>query len=171
MFPRERFFDEKGRILTTSLFLEVNYDTKVALYTLKDYDHTYQGVTYPSLGKLFIECEDPTEYSFAKKYLGSWAQWKRMLENKFLAEYINSWREELEVRLRSQAVQNMIDMASSEDGNFSAAKYVAEYGWEKRKAGRPSKEEVQRHLAAEERIASDFNSDIKRLDDYRKNHG
>jgi hypothetical protein len=168
MYSREQFFDDKGRILTSSLFLETNYDTNVALYTLKDYDHTYQGKVYPSLGRLYIECEDPTEYSFAKKHLGSWAQWQRMLENKVLREYINMWREELEIRLRSQAIQNMIDMATSEDGNFSAAKYLAEYGWEKRKAGRPSKEEVDRHIAVEAKISQDFSSDIARLENYRK---
>jgi hypothetical protein len=168
MYPRERFFDDKGRILTTSLFLETNYDADVALYTLKDYDHEYQGKIYPSLGKAYIEMEDPTEYAFTKKYLGSWQQWQRMLKNKALMVYIQQWREELEVHLRSQAIRNMIDMACSEDGNFSAAKYLAEYSWEKRKAGRPSKEEVSRHLAAEERIHNEFEADIARLDDFRQ---
>ncbi len=168
MLPKELFFDNGGRALTNALFLESTYDTKYAQYTLKEYDYEYEGKKYPSLKRLYLECEDPTEYSFVQKHMGSWSQWQRICNNKTLRPYIEDWREELEVRLRSQAIKNMIEMACSEDGNFSAAKYLAEYGWEKRKAGRPTKDEVKRHLAAEEKIANEFSADIRRMDDYRK---
>lgn len=167
MIPKEKFFDSMGKPLTQALFIEYQYDPKYALYSLKDYDHTYEGVLYPSLKKLYLAEEDPTEYIFVSRHLGSWYQWKRMQQNKMVVSHINQWRDELELKLRSQAIRNMIDMSTSEDGNFSAAKYLAEYGWEKRKAGRPTKEEKERHLAVEQNIRSDFDADIKRLDDYR----
>lgn len=164
---KNKMIDSMGRPLTQSLFLEIGY-SEFAIYTLKEYDHTYNGVVYPSLKKIFIKEEDPTEYVFAEKHLLGWQHWKRLCENKVIARHIDEWREELELKIRSQAVRDMMNLCASESGNYSAAKFLADRGWEKRAAGRPSKAEKEKHTRVEERIAQEFEADVIRLSDVRK---
>lgn len=166
MINKEKLVDTMGRPLTQSLFLEIGY-TDYSVYTLKEYDYPYKGKHYPSLKKLYLAEEDPTEYVFAEKHLLGWQHWKRLCENKLIAKHIDEWREELELKIRSQAVRDMQSLCASENGNYSAAKFLADRGWEKRAAGRPSKAEKERHLRVEEKIQEEFSADIKRLEDYR----
>lgn len=167
MIEKSRFLDVMGRPLTQSLFLELGYSEN-AVYTLKEYDYPYKGKHYPSLKRLFLLEEDPTEYSFAEKHLLGWQHWKRLCENKAIAKHIEEWREELELKIRSQAVRDMMNMCASESGNYSAAKFLADRGWEKRAAGRPSKAEKDKHLRIEEKIEEEFAADVKRLADYKR---
>lgn len=168
MIDKSKLKDTGGRPLTQGLFLEVNYDEKYAVYTLKDEDYEYKGVVYPSLKKLFLLSEDPTEYAFAIKHLLGWQHWKRLNDNKMLAKYFEEWREELELKLRSQAIRDMQNLCSGENGNFGAAKFLADRGWDKKAVGRPSKSDVERHLAVEKRLDDEFSADVARLEDYRK---
>lgn len=158
---RDMLVDVRGRFKTLSLFLEVAYD-KDAIYTLKDYDHDYEGKVYPSLKKLFLEASDPTEYTFANQHLAGWDHWQKICANKLLAQHINRWRVELELKLRSEGVQWIIKSARKKQ-NWLAAKFLAEKGWEVRIAGRPSKEEVERNIAVESQIQSEYDDDIARL--------
>ena len=167
MIDKSKFLDVMGRPLTQSLFLELGYSEN-AVYTLKEYDYPYKGKHYPSLKRLFLLEEDPTEYAFAEKYLLGWQHWKRLCENKAIAKHIEEWREELELKIRSQAVRDMMNMCASESGNYSAAKFLADRGWEKRAAGRPSKAEKDKHLRIEEKIEEEFAADVKRLADYKR---
>lgn len=161
---KTKLVDFQGRPLTQGLFLEFNYNTDFAVFTFNDEDKEYKGNIYPSLKKLFLACEDPTEYVFAKTYLLNWAHWQRMNENKALRKHFDEWREELEIYLRSQGMRSIIDM--SED-NYQAAKYLAEKGWEKRGVGRPSKQEQERERRINEGV-EDYFSDVVRLGDYKK---
>lgn len=158
---RDMLVDDRGRYKTLSLFLEIAYD-KDAIFTLKDYDHSYNDKTYTSLKRLYLEESDPTEYRFATKYLAGWDHWQRICGNKVLSQYVEKWRHELELKLRSEGVQHILDSARSK-GNWQAAKFFAEKGWERREAGRPSKEEVEKNLAIETKIASEFEDDIARF--------
>jgi len=159
---KSKLIDTMGRPLTQSLFLEIGY-SEYAVYTLKEQDYEYKGKVYPSLKALFLKEEDPTEYVFATKYLLGWQHWKRLCQNKQLAEHFEEWREELELKIRSQAVRDMMNMCASENSNYSAAKFLADRGWDKRAAGRPSKKEKEASLRIEERLADEFEQDIKRL--------
>src|SRR3546814_4809867 len=116
----------------------------MAVYTPKEDDHTYKGVIYPSLKQLYLKEEDPTEYEFANKHLANWNHWKRLLANVIIRRYIDEWREELELKMKAKAVREMQALVNSENGNFQAAKYLADKGWDKRAAGRPSKAEVEK---------------------------
>lgn len=164
MIDKSKMIDSMGRPLTQSLFLEIGY-SDFAIYTLKEFDHEYNGKVYPSLKKLYLKEEDPTEYAFAEKHLLGWQHWKRLNENKVLPKHFEEWREELELKIRSQAVRDMQNLCASESGNYSAAKFLADRGWEKRGAGRPSKAEKERHLRVEEKINEEFQADIIRLAD------
>lgn len=162
MIDKSKFLDSMGRPLTQSLFLEIGY-TEHSVYTLKEFDYTYRGQHYPSLKKLFLECEDPTEYEFATKHLLGWQHWKRLCENKQILRHVNEWREELELRIRSNAVREMQALCGSENGNYSAAKYLADRGWEKRGAGRPKKDELEREARIAEHVSNEFSDDIARM--------
>lgn len=164
MTDKSMFYDTGGAPLTQSLFLEMGYKTEYALYTLKSYDHTYKGKVYPSLKRLYLETEDPTEYEFAVKYLIDWAHWKRLNANKALSAHFEEWREELELKIRSQAVKDMMSLCASENGNFSAAKFLADRGWDKRAAGRPSKSEKEKEQRMSDRLMDEFHADVRRLE-------
>lgn len=162
--------DTMGRPLTQSLFLEIGYNTQFAVYTLKDNDHEYGGKTYPSLKRLFLEHEDPTEYDFASTYLLGWNHWKRLNDNQMLAHHFEEWREELELKIRSQAVRDVMGMcAENAQGSFQAAKWLADKGWDKRGPGRPSKADMEKEKKIRERIDDEFSADVKRMSGYQVN--
>ena len=144
--------DVMGRPRTQSLFYEYRTENYTPIFTLKPYNHTVKGVTYPSLKLIYMDLvifPEEGEYNFAMQVFGEdgWTHWMKLIGNQLL--YVNvfqGWREELEVRYRSRAIQDLIDASGV---SVSASKYVAEKGWEK-KAGRPTKESV----AGERRIAA-----------------
>lgn len=152
--------DSMGKMRTQSLFLELGYGDE-AVFTLKDEDHELNGKKYVSLKRLYLETEDPTEYVFAKNHLLGWKHWQRMCENKIIAKHIQEWREELEVKLRSQAILDAIQEARK--GHFQAAKWVADRGWATRGAGRPTKAEVEHEKKVQARISDEYGDDVVRM--------
>jgi predicted transcriptional regulator len=56
----------------------------------------------------------------------------------------------------------------SADDNFQANKWLSDRGWEKRGAGRPSKQEKLKEERMQQRIEDEFSADIKRMQDYKK---
>ncbi len=160
---KSKLKDSGGRPLTQGLFLEVGYNYETAVYSLKDEDHeTDEGKVYPSLKRLYLELEDPTEYAFATQYLSGWGQWKRIINNKNLRKHVDEWREELELKLRSQAVQDIIQMSADEKG-FQAARWLADRGWDKKGAGRPKKDTSEHDNKMQKRLEDEFSADIVRL--------
>lgn len=159
---KSKLEDSQGRPLTQSLFLEIGYETDKAVYTLKDDDHFYKGHNYPSLKKLYLSMEDVVEYDFANEHLLGWQHWQRLNRNKALAKHFQEWREELELAIRSQAIRGIIDMTAS-DNSFQASKWLADRGWDKKAAGRPSKSEKIREERMQARIDEEFSSDVVRL--------
>lgn len=165
---KSRLKDKMGRPLTQGLFLEVGYNTDFAVYTLDDDHKDYKGQTYYSLKKLYLEEEDVVGYNFACKYLLGWQHWERLRSNKMLAKHIDLWEEELELKLKSIAVKSIIDISLSENGGFQASKWLADGGWIRRSAGRPSKEETEKHLAQKERIYNEYAEDLERVHSHLK---
>lgn len=152
--------DHMGKPLTQSIFLEVSY-SDFSVYTLKEDHHEYNGKLYPSLKRFYIEEEDPTEYDFASKYLLGWKHWQRMNANKLLRKHFDEWREELDYKLRSKGVKALLISANT--GNYQAAKFFVDRGWDKRAAGRPSKEIIEREIEFQKRVNADYGADIVRL--------
>lgn len=160
MIEREQLLDTGGRPLTQSLFLELGYSS-YAVYTLKDDDYQYNGKNYPSIKRLYLELNDPTEYDFAKAYLLNWNHWKRLCENKQIRVHIEEWRDELEVKMRSKGVKQAI--MSAEQGGFQAAKWLADRGWDTKGAGRPSKASVENEKAFQAKVSEEYGADVVRL--------
>ena len=157
---QETMLDSMGKMRTQSLFLELGYNEE-ACFTLGDEDKEYKDKTYPSLKRLYLESGDPTEYKFATEHLLGWKHWQRMCENKIIRRHIDEWREELEVKLRCQAIGDAITLAKS--GQFQAAKWVADRGWATRAAGRPSKSEIEHEKKVQARIDEEYGADVVRM--------
>lgn len=152
--------DSSGKPLTQGLFLEIGYGDS-AIYTLKDDDHEYNGKVLPSIKKLYLEMEDTTEYEFANKFFLGWSHWQRICNNKVLRKYIDEWRVELDLKLRARATKLMIEQASS--GSYQAVKWLADRGWDLKKSGRPTKEDIESEKKAIARVESEYSSDVIRL--------
>lgn len=148
-----------GRWLTKSLFIEQdhNADLGQALYTLADEDR--QGV--PSLYRLYMEMRDPSEYYFAKQYLGGWDHWERLTKSPWFKPYIESWRKELDVLIKAEALSEIIRIAKdpTHKSSYEANKILLRKDKDQTKRGRPSKLEVSKEASRiaseEEQIAKD----------------
>lgn len=141
-----KFKNSNGVLLLREMFWEHAQDKTNAVYTIKDEDHEVDGIVYPSLYRLYMAKNDPTEYLFAMEYLDGWAHFTALSQASFFVPLITRWREELELRFRANALLAIHEMASKggRDG-FQAAKYIADgtYAGKKRSgAGRPSKAEI-----------------------------
>lgn len=136
-----KFRNTNNVLFLRELFEETALNKENILYTLKDQD-----TEYPSLHRLYMESNDPTEYSFAVAHLEGWEHWKALSESQFFKNYIARWREELEVKLRSETLARILE--TSRNGGkdaFQANKYITDRGYDKPRTtkGRPTKVQIQ----------------------------
>jgi len=165
---KTKFKNASGTYIIKPIFFEFD-DARheYTVYTLKEQDLEYQGRIFPSLRRLFIEAEDPTEYSFAVAHLDSWAHWKKLSSAPFFKPYLKEWREELEIRLRSSALLRMKARAvgTSKDA-MQADKILLSGGWkteEEKSVGRPSKEKIKEEAERMFSERSEFDEDFDRI--------
>lgn len=156
-----KYRSASGKLLVRELFWEISLNKDYALYSLSRQDKERQGKVYPSIYRLFIEANDPEEYTFANTYFDSWDHWKQVRSSYAIKDHYASMREDLETKFRSEAVAAIIKASKGTGPQaVSAAKYIAEKGWEKATKGRPSKAAVQQEairIAEEEhRVESDL---------------
>lgn len=84
---------------------------------------------------IYVGLRDPSEYKPAMELAGSWAKWKKVRAKH--EEEINSWAEEVEALLASEAIEAMKAHAQ-QPGGTAAAKWLAEKNYkERRGVGRP----------------------------------
>jgi hypothetical protein len=147
-----------GQRKLKALFFETTLSDKTGVvYTLKDRDH--EG--FPSLYRLYMETDDPTEYTFAVQNLDGWDHWEMLCECTWFKPYISRWRRELEIRAKARALNKIKALADNPDAkeSYQANKLLLAGGWKednrRRGAGRPSKEEIS---SAAKQIAQDANS-------------
>ncbi len=142
-----KFKTAQGRRLTKGLFFETTLaDKSTVLYTLKEEDH--EG--YPSLKKLYLEVEDPTEYKFATSYLSGYSHWEELCKCEWFIPHLELWRKELELKIKSKALYQIREEAENDlsKSKFTANKFLLEGGWKpketetKSRRGRPSKQEI-----------------------------
>ena len=164
MFEKDELIDQSNNFRTQSLFVEVGGYNEFVLMTLTEHPKEYNGRVLPSLHTIYMEESDLTEYAVAMRVFGSWSHWEKILQNKKILKHIEKYRTELEVKVRSEAVRALVHTASTEGSKgTTAAKYIAEKGWEKRKAGAPSKEEKARELKVQTKITDEVKEDMERL--------
>lgn len=107
--------------------------------------------TTEELKKKYVECfNDPTEVEFVDKYLdGDFGWWERCKNTKAFAATYKEWRTEARQRYLHSNIKGIVEIAADESnkGRFAALKYLCDTGFvegdEKRRAGRPSKAEVE----------------------------
>jgi hypothetical protein len=142
---------ENGRIITVGLFIETRpNDRGEAVFTLHAEDR--DGV--PSLLRIYREYNDPTEYQFAMDVFGEYRIWKAISENHKIKPYVDSWREELEAKIRAKAIAQLTKQA---EGNPTASRWLAEGNWNKKKSGPKTKAEAEK----EERVSSGVKEHLK----------
>ncbi len=149
--------DNLGRnLFIHALFVEKKNMTQRAdgagpYYSL--HDQEWKG--YPSMREMYLSCNDITEYEQAIYLLGSWDHWQALVKSNTLAPYLPKWREELEAKVRSQAIKKLMDSDRTD-----AAKWIAERKWDI-KRGRPTNAEIEK----ERRIQANIKSDIDEMYD------
>lgn len=160
-----KFKNSIGAYLLNALFYEQTLsDKSQVLYTLKDRDHC----GYPSLYRLYMEADDPTEYNFAITNLDGWDHWERLTECSWFQIYLSKWRRELEVRFRARALLRIREVAQDPKAkeSYSANKFLVGQGWKdnpKRHAGQPSKEEIKSEAHRLASIAQSLDDDFERI--------
>lgn len=166
------FKNASGAQYLRGLFYETTLaDKSTVVYTLKNEDH----LGYRSLYRMYMESGDLTEYKFAVQALDGWDHWEALTQCSWFKPYIDAWRRELEIKVRSQALAKISAMASTVTSekllplSFQANKYLLDGGWktgDNRKAGRPSKqaikEEATRIASVDKQLTADFDRIMNR---------
>lgn len=166
MSTKPSFRSPQGIYYTKGLFFETTLsDKSTVIYTLKNEDH--EG--YPSLYQLYMGMNDLTEWKFANEYLGGWEHWQKLCECSWFKDYINRWREELELKVRAEALSRIQTEARTNSKNaFTANKFLVDRGWKtpeekKNPVGRPTKEAIARKAKELTLDGQDIDSDYERL--------
>lgn len=154
-----RYVDAYGKPRTGSLFYEFRVDGYEPIWTLSEQDRTIDGKTYPSLMKMYLECRDPTEYRFAMELLGSWSHWSKMCRTNWFGPHVEHWREVLEVKLRSEGIQKMMENTDY----LKAAQWLAECGWKEKKASKKVRKELEQAQRVIDQVRNQVDDDADRL--------
>lgn len=157
--------DNKGVWRTDSLFFEFKHDDLPYHWTIHDRDREENGVIYPSMKLIYMAYDHipQHEYQFAMDVLGSWDHWLRMCQSSRVGQHIAIWREELDVKIKAQAVKDIMAVAKGDSAAAAnAAKWLAEKGYAS-KRGRPSKAEKHQLLKQEAEAEGSIEKDFQRL--------
>lgn len=139
IIDKEKLKNSQGKRYLRGLFYETTLEDKsTVVYTLKDKDHK----GYPSLKRLYLEEEDLSEYNFANKYLDNYEHWLMLVNSLWFKEYLESWREELRLKLEAKYLNKLKEIAEdpeiSKKEAFQATKVLLDR-LKKRSVGRPTK--------------------------------
>jgi hypothetical protein len=156
--------DERGKYRTYSLFIERPKEGYECYWTLLDSSREIDGIVYPSLKEIYLSYEHIPgyEYQFAIDNLKSWDHWVKLTQSG-MKQVFAEWREELEIKLKADAIRAMVKASKGEGASATgAAKYLADKGYSV-KRGRPSKEEVEKERRIAAGITEELDSDYERM--------
>ena len=150
--------DVRGQYRTKSLFYEFRLPDYPYLFTLKDYDLTIDdsdsssgSSIVPSLRQIYIDLNDPTEAMIATQIFPVWEHWDSMTRLVWFKDLVQTWREELEIKVRADA---LLQLRLQSQTSTSAAQFLAKGSWKDTK-GRPTKAEKERQLKRETLISDE----------------
>ncbi len=171
-FDKDLMKDEQGRYWTQGLFKEMSYgkEGRNCIMTLKSED--YSGLI--SFKRVFVGLGDPSGYIAAMVLLGSWDHWLKLCDSDWFSQELKQAMEELEIKLRAEALIEIKDISQGESGSaLAAAKYIASGSWRMDrsssagKVGRPKKGTSKAEQVKEKKIVSivqqETNRDYERL--------
>ena len=101
-----------------------------------------------------------TEYQFAIEVIGSYDKWKKLAKTAKMKTPVANWREELEVKLRSEAIRETIIKSKVETG-FAATRWIAEAGWKNK--DRKTIIQKKQQEAIEKKIEHTVEDDLTRM--------
>lgn len=115
--------------------------------------------------KTFVELGDPTGYEWAMKYLEDYDHWLCLMKRPWFSEQVEIWRNELLAKIKAAAIKRIQEISTGENAAtaLAAAKYVAERGWDKDGAGRPTREKVKGELKKLSQDAQQTEDDYARI--------
>jgi len=144
----KQFKDSQGRWLTTGIFKETAMgETKFLLYTLEEAKKNY------------LDCDDVTGYEYATKYLGGWKHWLALHRSPALAPHLEDWTEELEVKIRAEAIKRIASLSTGAQG-YQASRYLADKGWKVKKAGRTTKDAIKKEARVQSKMYEEFKDNV-----------
>lgn len=110
----------------------------------------------------YVRDGDPTGYTTSVRLLGDYSYWTFLCKVGWFRDALEVWNEELEAKLKSEAMRKIREIAEGDDAKaLAAAKFLAQKEYKKTagtKRGRPSKEEIEGKLQNEV-------DDLKQLED------
>lgn len=141
---KENFITEKGVYITRGMFTEFEGTNSGVPYNLGKRHNSKS----KSLRRLYMEEADLTEYTFVEKYLLGWSHWEALLRCNWFVPHIKEWRNELEIKIRSEALKRVIEESrdTSSKLSFAASKFLVQRGWatpDSGGKGRPSKQDIK----------------------------
>ena len=124
--------DSTGKKLTAGLFEELADPATAAkpVFKLSDWRKTY------------VEIADPTDYQAAMVLIGNWEHWLALMKCPGFVEELEKWKEEVDTKLKSEAVSELIKQSKTDKGT-AAARWLAEHGYVDKKRGRPAKKKEE----------------------------
>ena len=172
---RAVMLDSIGRYRSKSLFWELRKiersDVYEPLFTTKDRPHTVPTfdkkglITYPSLKQIYMSYDHVPghEYEFALDVFGNWDHWAH-LNKSSLKDMLQSWRDELSIKLKAEAIKKMIEASKEQSAvGVNAARYLADENYLPKKVGRVTKEEKLREIKIAAGVRDDLAGDMARL--------
>lgn len=123
-----QYKNNSGQFLLKGLFKETStHPNTPPAYTLQEKDRG----DLKSLYLLYLQANDPLERNFAKAYLGGWNHWKKLTSSLWFKPIIERWREELDTKIRAEALINIRELAETSDGNtkYQVNKFLLEGKW------------------------------------------
>ncbi len=160
-----KYLSGTGQRLVRQLFIENRNigENDLAVYTMHRMDEVYEGITYPSLYKLYLETKDITEARFVSEYLYDWEQWNSLASSATYKDEIARWRRELKALVLGELVDTLIlDAHSNSKSSKSSAKFLVEK-LSKVAKGRPTTAVVPTSEETTTTIVSEIAKDMKRL--------
>jgi hypothetical protein len=127
MFTRDDLY-VNNKPVNRGLFRDVVLSKYNKLYL----EHKNGDEELPVLRDLYFQhCKtDPTEYTLAVSVFGSWEFWEQLTDSNDIKPVIDTWRKEIDMYLRSQAVQSIAKQAK--EGSFQGAKWLYDHKfWDK----------------------------------------
>lgn len=113
-----------------------------------------------SIYQLYLEYNDPSEYSFAQGTFGQdgWTHWLKIRKCSFFKDIYEKMQAALRAKLEAEAIQAVRQVAQTVTGTqaLQAAKWLHDAVQPKKGKGRPSKEQITleaKKLAQEEKDA------------------
>lgn len=126
-------------------------------------DNLHKLYNLQELRTKYLLLEDPTEYYFAIKVIGSWLLWEEFIKNNTI--FVESLRRELEAKIKSNALLSIIERSKGDTrDSLVASKYLVDTPWIKKSSkGRPSKESIDKEIKKLAEANNRITNDYKRL--------